>query len=131
MKQYTLQKKERIKNRDLSRALFEKGNSFFIYPFRVFYLWTSFEDNVPCKVLTGASKRNVRKAIDRNRIKRQMREAYRQHKTILYDALLKGDRKMLLGLLFIGSKDQKYELIRDKIILILHRLSELNEKPSE
>ena len=86
-KKNTLGKKERLKSKKLIGKLFEEGKSIKKYPFRLIYL---IQDKNSFKIKTQASfsvpKRNFKKAVDRNRIKRLIKEAYRlEQRKILQD----------------------------------------------
>ncbi len=85
-KQFTLGKNERLKSRKLIEQLFKEGKSFNAFPFRVYYLLqvvplTAMPKN-SLQFGAGASAKNFKKAVDRNRIKRLAREAYRLQKKI-------------------------------------------------
>ena len=68
---------ERLKSRKRIEALFRSGKSFNAFPLKVFYHW---EGDGPALVGFGAPKRNFKRAVDRNRIKRLLREAWRLQK---------------------------------------------------
>ena len=78
--------------------------------------------NHPVELLISVSKRNFKRAVDRNRIKRLIREAYRKNKEILYNGLCERDKTLLLGLIYTPKTILKYKDIDRKIILILQRL---------
>ena len=86
-KLYTLGKNERLKSRKLIEQLFKKGISFSIFPLRVVYLQTGYNADA-IKVGFTVSTKYFKKAVDRNRIKRQMKEAYRLQKKELKDILM-------------------------------------------
>jgi ribonuclease P protein component len=76
----TLGKKERLKSRKLIGRLFEEGTSIKNFPFRLVYLSTEITSVFSVKASFSVPKRNFKKAVDRNRIKRLIREAYRLEK---------------------------------------------------
>ena len=76
----TFKKKERLKSRKLIRALFEKGQSIKKFPLRLVFLKIKPEKHATTQVSFAVSKRNFKKAVTRNRIKRMIREAYRLEK---------------------------------------------------
>ena len=78
---FSLPKSERLYKKKDIQELFDKGSSFYLYPFRIFVQKQS-EQNIH-QVLFSVSKKNFKKAVDRNRIKRRMREAYRLNKGAL------------------------------------------------
>ncbi len=78
---YTLKKTERLSSKKDIQELFKNGSSFYLYPFKVVML-----PNVASKVhqvLFSVPKRIFKRAVDRNLLKRRMREAYRLHKHLL------------------------------------------------
>jgi ribonuclease P protein component len=70
-----------------------------------------------------APKKRFPRAVDRNRIKRLMREAWRKNKHTLYTALNEQGKKLAIMLIYVGAELPEYKLAEDKIILILQRLS--------
>jgi ribonuclease P protein component len=96
----TLGKKERLKSRKLIGELFSDGKRMSVPPFRINYV---FKAGSPDKLQAGVtvSTRNFKKASDRNKIKRQTREAWRLQKTALNETL-KGD----LAVFFIYTEKE-------------------------
>ena len=82
----TLSKRERIVSRKLIELLFSKGSSrsTSAFPLRIVFMEIAREEGEePVQILVSVSKRHFKRAVKRNRVKRQIREAYRHHKTIL------------------------------------------------
>jgi ribonuclease P protein component len=107
--------------------LFKEGKSFAAFPFRVYYLHqaktlTAHSSPFVIQVGVGASSKNFKKAVDRNRIKRLMRESYRLQKQSLYD--LTKEKKIQLAVFFIytGKELPEHKMVNEKIGLILQRL---------
>lgn len=127
----TLQKKERLHEKNIILNLFNKGKSFYINSFKILYLNTEFDGFYPVKVLFAVSSRNFKKAVHRNHIKRLMKESFRKNKHLLYDAFANSNKKLVFMILYNEKKLISYEEIENKIILILHRLVKENEKISK
>ena len=123
----TFTKAEKLCNKKLIEKLFTKGKSFFHYPFKVVYFVVgasdAFSGNYPAKVLFTASKRHFKKAVDRNRIKRLVRESYRKNKARLYDELNGKGMKLVIGIIYTGRELPSYSETEKKIITIIHRLT--------
>ncbi|MEO5999312.1 MAG: ribonuclease P protein component [Chitinophagaceae bacterium] len=121
---------ERLKSRKLIEQVFKSGNSFAIFPFRVFYLYVK-STTIPLQAGFGVSVKNFKKAVDRNRIKRLSREAYRLQKNQLQEALLEKELQLAIFFIYNGKELPLYTLISGKIGISLQRLINLvNEKPA-
>ncbi len=83
MGKLTFQKEERLSREKLIQELFDKGSSFYLFPFKVFVMPNPDQGHPFHQVLISVSKRNFKKAVDRNRLKRRIREAYRLNKNLL------------------------------------------------
>jgi ribonuclease P protein component len=85
-KTFSFNKIEKLKSRKALEHLFSKGEKFLVHPFKVFYSITKNEKSIiHCGV--GVSKKNFAKAVQRNRIKRLMREVYRLNKEGLHQSV--------------------------------------------
>lgn len=124
----TFKKEERLRSKKQISRLFNEGKSFFRYPFRIFFLKEKTEEPALPQVLITVSKRNFKKAVDRNRIKRLVREAYRRNKKPLVEHCTGNSVSVLLGLIYTGKTILSYAEIEKKIILILHHLIEQDEQ---
>ena len=120
--QFKLTQKERIKSKKQLNRLFGEGDSFFVYPFKVLYLFETDCDKEQAKILITVSKKKFKKAVERNRIKRLTREAFRKNKLSVNDFLLKNHQCVLLGLIYTGETILPYQEIERKLILILQGL---------
>ena len=78
---FTLNSIEKLKGKKLIEQLFEEGRSVSAFPLRLVYMTTPFKDGAKVKTGVSVSKKSFKRAVDRNRIKRLMREAYRLNKT--------------------------------------------------
>lgn len=103
---FTLGKKERLKSRKLIGRLYTEGNSVKAFPLRMVYLQTEHRSYFPAQVGVSVPKRNFKKAPDRNRLKRLMRETYRLQKGIVYDHL---DKPHIFMISYLGKEEWKYE----------------------
>ncbi|MFG6685303.1 ribonuclease P protein component [Mariniflexile sp. HNIBRBA6329] len=81
----TFPKKEKLKSKKLIEQLFATGQSVSAFPLRLVFLPTAFDDGVIAKTGVSVSKRYFKTAVDRNRIKRLMREIYRLNKATYFN----------------------------------------------
>ena len=122
---YTFKKEERLCSKKLLDKLFHNGSSFLVYPFRVVSLSETLEVNSPAQIVIAVSKRKFKHAVDRNLIKRKVREAYRLNKeTLLYSFLRERRLNLLIGIHYIGKEIPEYQFVEKKLKLVLARLIE-------
>lgn len=99
---FTFRKNERITSRLLMEQLFggNKSRAITAFPIRAIYLEVDHHGkDAPVQVLFSVSKRHFKHAVDRNRIKRQLREAYRLNKAMLPD--VPEGRQLLIAFIWI------------------------------
>lgn len=123
---FTFKKEERLSSKKLIDELFNNGSSFYLYPFKVQYLLTSAAVASPVQVLTAVPNKNFPRAVDRNRLKRITREAFRLNKNWFYDSLNLKHKKLLIAFIYTGKKREPFTLVHEKMISILKRLSQSN-----
>jgi len=121
---YTLGKDERLKSRKVIDQLFKEGKSFSIYPFRI--VW-KYQPDTTSLLRAGftVSTKHFKKAVDRNRIRRLMKEAYRLQKNILQQNLQLINKPFALFIIYVGKEVPDYLLVMEKMTLILTRLQKL------
>ena len=105
--------------------LFRDGITFFIHPFKVYYQVTTLPAEKRLQAAFGVSSRTFKKAVDRNRIKRLMREAYRVEKKALQQQLQADDKGLAVFFLYTGKELPDLGMVKDKMKLILEKLERL------
>lgn len=123
-KQHTLGKAERLKSRKLIEQLFEQGKSFSVFPLRIIYMPIN-NDGIPLKTGFSVSTRYFKKAVDRNRIKRQMREAYRLQKLQLLHCLKNLQKSYALFFIYAGNEMPDYDTLFVKTKNGLNRIMKI------
>lgn len=124
MQRYTFSKAERLSSKKDIEELFAKGSSFHTYPIRVKFFHT--DRKTDHSVLISVPKRSFKRAVDRNLLKRRIREAYRLNKS----QLGKHNYSIHLALLYTGKEILDFNIIEKKLILCLQQIdSQL--KPSD
>jgi ribonuclease P protein component len=96
--------------------LFSKGKNSLSHPVKMVWLETPVNLQYPVQAMFIVPKRQFKKAHDRNRLKRRMREAYRLHKSPMYLGLEASGKKFILAFIFIGKADEAYETIERSIV---------------
>jgi ribonuclease P protein component len=121
-KQLTFGKDEKLCSTKVIESLFDSGKSFSVFPFRI--VWDFHKLKAPVQVVFIVSKKNFRMAVDRNRIRRQIREIYRHHKHELFEWCVRENKQVALMVVYNGKKRPEFREIESKIIVILRRLVE-------
>ena len=122
---HTFKKEERLCSKRLLEKLFHNGSSFLVYPFRIVSIQETLAVNFPAQVVIAVSKRNFKRAVDRNVIKRRVREAYRLNKAeVLYSFLAEKNLNIILSIHYIGKEIPEYEFVEKKLKKALEKLTE-------
>jgi ribonuclease P protein component len=130
-RRYTLGRNERLKSRKQIEQLFNNGQRFVSPPFRIFY---SFQKNKPPAVTHllqagfGASSRNFKTAVERNRIKRLTKEAYRLQKNAVQEKLKEQNRTLHVFFIYTGKELPVYAEVYNSITIALAKLLDINNK---
>ncbi len=116
--QSTFKKQEKLKSKKLIEKLFLEGRSVSSYPLKLLYL--KINHTADCLLQTGVSvsKRKFKNAVDRNRIKRLLRETYRKHKYIILENC---SDKYIFMFLYVDENEKNYVFIEEKMINLLQK----------
>jgi ribonuclease P protein component len=107
-KHFTFAKEERVTGKRRIETLFAQGNSFMVYPFRVLYLERVRGSLAIASILISVPKKKVRSAVQRNRVKRLAREAYRLNKHLLSPAALREGRGIDIAFIYVKEEMTDY-----------------------
>lgn len=120
-KQFTLGKDERLKSRKIIEQLFSEGKSFAFAPFRVYYLFNTASDKY-LQFGAGVSTKNFKKAVDRNRIKRVIREGWRLQKASLQELLKEQNKQLSVFLIYTAKELPVYKEVHEKTGRVIDKL---------
>ena len=119
---FSLNKSERLCGKSSTTELFLNGSSINDDSFRIIFLAKDYSREVYFKSQFIVPKRHVSRAVDRNFIKRQMREALRKNKIMLIDFLQKTSKQLNFAIIYQISEIQETDLIEEKIKSLIIRL---------
>ncbi|WP_316829803.1 ribonuclease P protein component [Pedobacter aquatilis] len=123
---YTFRKEERLCSRKHLDLLFKSGSSFLLYPFRISYIFIDAAAEVQAQVVINVPKKRYKRAVDRNLLKRRIREAYRLNKKESFYTQLQADKGLLLfSIQFVGKDKYEFAFIQKKLIATFKRFHSL------
>ncbi|MCF6223500.1 MAG: ribonuclease P protein component [Flavobacteriaceae bacterium] len=127
--QQTFKKQEKLKKSKLINQLFAEGKSVTAFPIKLIYL--DIDHNSPYKIQAGvsASKRNFKRAVDRIKIKRLLREAYRKNKYLIYES--EYTKKHIFMFIYLDKKEVDYITVEEKMKEVLHKFLLKNKKQND
>jgi ribonuclease P protein component len=132
VKRFGFGRKEKLKSRKRIEELFLNGKNFSVFPLRVTYQFLPAQETV-VEVGVAAGKKYFKKAVDRNRIKRLIREAYRLQKNDLIEALKQNHKKGFLFFMYTDKSIASFSSVKEamgKCIKRLEKFAEFNENIS-
>lgn len=123
-KSFTLKKEERLKSHKVIEQLFQHGQSFGQFPLRVVWLERDRSyGNSPVQFALSVPKKKFRRASDRNRIRRLIRESYRLQKPQFYDRLPEQIEQLAMMIIYTGREMPDFDKVQAAMKQLLHRLS--------
>ena len=117
-------KRERLVSQKLIDTLFSGSHSVAAFPLRAVYINKErAREEEPVQLLISVPKKRFHHAVDRNRVKRQVREAYRQHKAILSEAI-PDNEQVLLALVWLSDRHSTSAEVQSRVVSLLRRIAE-------
>lgn len=124
--QQTFKKEEKLKSKKFIDALFVDGKSVSQYPVRLVYKEFDFEEkDIQIKAGVSVSKKLYKKAVDRNHLKRLLRESYRKNK---YLVLTGTDRSFAFMFLYVGKNKLDSSIIDSSLERVLQKFLKKERK---
>lgn len=120
----TLCKAERLNSKIVIEKMFTGGasHSFSVFPLRAVYM--SVDKGVSVSILISVPKKRFKHAVDRNRVKRQIREAYRKNKAELELLLETKGRKLAIAFIYLSDELIPSVELEEKVKVLLARIAE-------
>lgn len=120
----TFKKSERLCSRILMDCLFQGDNrTATAYPLRAVFLPVEEEQQKGISILISVPKKRFHDAVDRNRVKRQIREAYRKNKHALAEQVAQSGKGLLVALIYVSAEIETTEQIEKRMIRLLDKIS--------
>lgn len=124
MPRFTFHRDERLKSQKQIQHLFKEGHSFAAYPLRIIWNWSSQPNEIqqfPIQFALSVPKKRIKKAHDRNPIRRKIREAWRLHKHLVYPKISPAE-PIICMILFTGKVESPYAEIEKAMQKLIKRL---------
>jgi ribonuclease P protein component len=110
---FSFHKAERLCSKKIMDKLFTEGKTIFVFPVKIVYLETSLLSKFPVQAAFTVGKRNFKRAVQRNLIKRRMREAYRLNKHQFYADI--GEKQVAVFFIYTGKTISEYRQIESSV----------------
>ena len=115
----TFKKEERLCSEKAIGKIFKSGNVINKYPYKAIWIYSEDELEFPIQVAISVPKRNFKKAVDRNLIKRRIREAYRTNKASVYSTLSASKKNIQVVIIYISKEILPFTNIEKKLVEFL------------
>lgn len=123
MKRNTFPLKEHLKSKRVIEQVYANGASVTSFPLRAIFIEQPTEEQEPtAAILINVSKKRFRHAVDRNLVKRRIREAYRTSKHPFIEALENNGKKMAVAIIYVDNKHNSTAFIRKKMARLLESI---------
>lgn len=124
--------KEHLKSKSIIERLYSSGASVTAFPLRAVFIELPAESPfTTASILISVAKRRFRHAVDRNLVKRRIREAYRLNKQPFIAALDEQQKKLAVAIIYIDTKHNSTEFLKKKMSKLLSSIIEKNNKLCE
>lgn len=121
---YFYRKADKLKSRKQIELVFKKGKTFMAFPLKIHW----YADKSAHAVLQAAvsvPSRHFKKAVDRNKIKRIMREAWRLNKNSLQQQTVDLHQNLSVFIVYVGNEVPQYDTLANKTETSINKLKKL------
>lgn len=118
----TFGKSERLCSRNVIDEIFSKGKELRKFPYLLKYIYSPEPAENPVQIVVSVPKKRAKSAVDRNRLRRQIKEAYRLNKEELQLYFQNNKRSIVIFLIYTGKEKEVYTLLEEKLKVILKEL---------
>lgn len=123
MRRNTFPLKEHLKSKSIIERVYAEGSSATAFPLRAVFLEPDSDMQEPtATILISVAKRRFRHAVDRNLMKRRIREAYRTSKHGFIEALQNNGKKMAVAIIYIDTEESSTEFLKRKMEKLLNTI---------
>ena len=122
---FTFKKAEKLCSKKDIELLYKSGSSKTFYPLKIFWKVNKFESGYPARLLITVPKRLYKRAVDRNLMKRRIRESYRLAKPNLYAELMKKEIQLDVLIMYVGKEKEEFIVVQKSLETALIKLSEM------
>jgi len=119
---FTFKKEEKLSSNIAIKALHREGKTLKQYPFLIFWKYVELESDFPAKIAFSVAKKRFKLAVDRNLMKRRLREGYRLNKHELYQVLNSQNKKIEILLVYISTDFIETKVLESKMKVLLQKL---------
>ncbi|MHB8258672.1 MAG: ribonuclease P protein component [Bacteroidia bacterium] len=116
---FTFKKEERLYGHAALGNVYNKGKRIQTGSVKVIYIEVSASDNPPCRVVFSVPKRSFKKAVDRNLIKRRLREIYRNNKHLFYNHLKEKEKNIHLYIIYRSQQIISFDELKESLLKAL------------